>query len=139
TATDSRHPAHFLTQLLAKTPFGPLLLFFPRGNVHDAERLTVAVQVFAQSPTHHCCVVLVVDLPLALLIPILRCNHVHFHPHRLHPTRRFVPETSSFVTNYDPAGLSLLLLQPAVKTHRLKPLGRLYHRMIQLPYHPVTL
>ena len=44
------------------------------------ERLTMPTKIFAEPSAHHLRVELVVDLALALLIPVLRRNHVNSPP-----------------------------------------------------------
>ena len=39
--------------------------------------------------------VIVVDLALALLIPILRRSHIDLHSHRLHPARRLISKAAA--------------------------------------------
>ena len=66
-------------------------------------------QVFAQPPTHHQRIVLVVDLTLALLIPVLRRDHVDLHPQPLHPARRLIPKAARLVTDHHPLSQPQLL------------------------------
>jgi hypothetical protein len=54
----------------------------------------MATEVFAQPPTHHLRVVFVIDLMLALFIPILRSNPRDLHPQRFHRPRRLIPKAS---------------------------------------------
>ena len=99
----------------------------------------MSVQIFAQPPAHHRRIPLVINLPLALLIPALRRDHIDLYSHPLDPTRRLVAEATRFVAERHLLGLLFLFFQPAVKTRRLKPLCRLHRPVIHLAHHPKTL
>ena len=95
-------------------------------------------EVFAQAPTHHLRVVFVVDLPLALLIPVLRRDHIDLHSHRLHPARPLIPKATRLVAHHHSLGYPLLLCQPTTKNLRMKSLRRLRLTVIDLAHHPVV-
>jgi hypothetical protein len=96
-------------------------------------------EVFAQPPTHHLRVVLVIDLTLALLIPILRRNHIDLHPHGLHLPRRLIPKTARFVAHHYSLSQAPLLLQPPKKSLGTKLLRGLRSAPLDLAHHPVAL
>ena len=78
----------------------------------------MTAQIIAQAPAHHARVELVIDLALALFVPILRRNQEHLGAELLHAPRRLVAEAARFVADDDAACLSDLLLQPTDKTSR---------------------
>src|SRR5207237_8841121 len=90
-------------------------------------------------PAHHARIGLVIDLFLALFIPVLRRDHLHFHPHRLHPSRWLVAKAARFVAHHHPLRPGLFLFQPLIEPRRFKPLCWLHHRVILLSHHPKTL
>lgn len=97
----------------------------------------VPSEVFAQPSADHQGIVLVVDLTLALLIPILRRDHLDLHPHRFHPARRLIPKAARLLADHHPLGSTPLLFQPAIKCLRSKSLRRLRLTRLDLADHPV--
>ena len=95
-------------------------------------------KIFAEPPAHHLRVELVVDLALALLIPVLRRNHVNFRPHCLHAPCRLIPKAARLVANHHPLCQLPLFFQPVVKCLRRKLLCRLRCAVINLPHHPIV-
>jgi hypothetical protein len=95
-------------------------------------------QIFAQPPAHHQRVMLVVDLALALFIPVLRRDHIHLHSHRCHPACGLIPKTPRLVAHHHLLGQIQLLAQPQKKDHRLKLLCWLRVALIDLSHHPVV-
>ena len=81
---------------------------------------------------------LVVDLLLALLIPVLRRDHIHLRSHLLHPARRLIPKAARLIAHHHLLGHSQLLAQPQGEAHPIKPRRGLWVALIDLTHHPVV-
>jgi hypothetical protein len=137
-AAHGLHALDLPPQLLAQAPLRASGLLLGRRNPHHAERLAMAGKIFAEPQAHHLRVELVVDLVLALLIPVLRRDHVNFRSHRLHAPGRLIPKAARLVAYHHPIGQMTLLLQPGVKGLGRKLLCRLRPPLIDLPHHPIA-